>query len=333
MSPLRFLIPRLKHPKSFWTPVWICAALGVLVTVFVLGDSLSDQRWESEYKDRLAVAAMRSPGDALNMAEEGVKKGRLDFPVYRDLLASALSREDGDARGMALTSMANVLAYGNAFSSELRTWVRSKPPQVFIYVRKDIDESVGRTLEEELKQHGMDVVGRGAHEPNNIAKTVVFCYEETVCNQSAQFVVNLLRGQGYEAEGPTKGYEAEGPTKDKTSDVPVSTKVALSAQGIASARGHEAMMLLNKSRIDVVLAETKNSQLVPDDFDVKWLQRALNMLGQASLKVDGKSGKLTRAALRAFQASAGLPADGEPTKATRDAILKALSTPQSTASL
>jgi hypothetical protein len=325
MNPLRFLIPRLKHPKSFWTPVWICAALGVLVTVFLLGDSLSDQQWESEYRDKLTVAAMRSPGDALNMAEEGVRKGRLDFPVYRDLLASALSREDGDARGMALTSMANVLAYGNAFSSDLRTWFRSKPPQVFIYVRKDIDETVGRTLEEELKQHGMDVVGRGAYEPNKIANTVVYCYEETVCNQSAQFVVNLLRGQGYEAEGPTK---------DKTYDVPVSTKVALSAQGIASAQGHEAMMLLNKSRIDVVLAETKNSQLVLADFDVKWLQRALNMLGyNPKLKVDGDFKEKTRAALKAFQVSAGLPANGELTVATRDAILNALSTPQSTASL
>ena len=78
----------------------------------------------------------------------------------------------------------------------------SKRPQVFIYAGKDIDQSVGQALEEELKQHGMDVIGRGARDPSRITKTEVFCYGEDVCNQSAQSVVNLLRGQGYEAEGP-----------------------------------------------------------------------------------------------------------------------------------
>jgi putative peptidoglycan binding protein len=315
---------RTRRPKGFWTPVLVFTALVGIFTVFGFGDFLSDQQWESEYRDRLAVAAMRSPGDALNMAEEGVEQGRLDFPVYRELLASALSREDGDARGMALKSMASVLAYGGAFSNDLRKWFQSKPPQVFIYVRKDIDESVARTLEEELKQHGMDVVGRGAYEPNNITKTVVFCYEETVCNQSAQFVVNLLLGRGYEAEGPRN---------DKGHDVPVPTDAAFSTQGAVSAQGNEAMMLLNNSRIDVVLAGAKNTQLVSAGFDVKSLQQALNTLGHTSLKVDGNLGKRTRAALKAFQTSAGLPADGVLTVATRDAILKALSNSQLTASL
>jgi hypothetical protein len=170
----------------------------------------------------------------------------------------------------------------------------------------------------------MDVVGRGAYEPNNISKTVVFCYEETVCNQSAQFVGNLLQGRGYEAEGPTK---------DKIYDLPVPTDAAFSPQGAVSAQGNEAMMLLNNSRIDVVLAEAKDTQFVSADFDVKRLQQALKTLGHTSLKVDGTFGKQTRTALKAFQTSAGLPADGVLTAATRDAILKALSNNQLTASL
>jgi hypothetical protein len=302
---------RSRYPKYFWAPVWISIALVVLCAVFILGSFLSDQQWESEYRDRLAVAAMRSPGDALNLAEEGVEKGRIDFSIYRELLTSALGREDGDARGMALKSIANVLAYGGAFSGDLQRWFRSKPPQVFIYVRKDIDEGVGRAFEEELKQHGMDVIGRGAREPSKITKTEVFCYDETVCKQSAQFVVSLLQGQGYQAEGPTQ---------DKRSDV------AVSAQGnddAVTTQVNDAMMLLNKSRIDVVLAEGKTAQLGLAEFDVIRLQEALKKLGHV-LPVDGKTGRKTSAALKAFQANAGLPADGVFTTATRDAILKAL---------
>jgi hypothetical protein len=309
---------RKKYPKHFWTPVWVCTAFVVLVAVYALGGYLRDQDWKGEYRDRLAVAAMRSPGDALNMAEEGVEKDRLDFPVYRGLLTSALSREDGDARGMALKSIANVLAYGGAFSNDLQKWFQSKPPQVFIYVRKDADEAVGQALEEELKQHGMDVIGRGARDPSKITKTEVFCYDEVVCNQSAQFVVNLLQGQGYKAEGPTK---------DKTYNVVVPTDVALSTQR------NEAVMLLNKSRIDVVLAEAKNTQVASADFDIRWLQQALKTLGYAGVKVDGEFGRKTRAALKAFQKSAGLPADGVYTMVTRDKILQVLSNSPSTASL
>ncbi|TGQ35035.1 peptidoglycan-binding domain-containing protein [Mesorhizobium sp. M00.F.Ca.ET.216.01.1.1] len=303
---------RRKYPKHFWTPVWVCIAFVVLASIYELGDYFRDQVWKGEYRDRLAVAAMRSPGDALNMAEDGVEKDFIQFPVYRDLLASALSRGDGDARGMALNSIANVLAYGGVFSDDLRTWFHSKPPQVFIYARKDIDQSVGQTLEEELKQHGMDVVGRGAREPDKITKTVVYCYEENVCNQSARLVVSLLQGQGYEAEGPTQ---------DKTYPQ-------------KSTQGHEAMMLVNQSRIDVVLALPKNIQLASAGFDVRWLQQALKTLGyDPKLKVDGDFKEKTRAALKAFQKSAGLPADGVYTVTTRDKILQVLSNSPSTASL
>ena len=303
---------RRKYPKHFWTPVWVCIAFVVLASTYALGDYLRDQEWKGEYRDRLAVAAMRSPGDALNMAEDGVEKDFLRFPVYRDLVASALSREDGDARGMALNSIAKVLAYDDAFSNDLRAWFKSKPPQVFIYARKDIDRSVGQALEQELKQHGMDVVGRGAHEPNSITKTVVYCFEENVCNQSARLVVSLLQGQGYEAEGPTKTYGAP----------PESTK------------GHEAMMLVNQSRIDVVLALPQNTQLASAPSDVRRLQQALKTLGyDPKLKVDGDFGDKTRAALKAFQKSVGLPADGENTVATHDKILQVLSNSPSTASL
>ena len=94
------------------------------------------------------------------------------------------------------------------------------------------------------------------------------------------------------------------------------------------------MMLLDNSRIDVFLALPRNMQLASAPFDVRWLQQALKTLGfDPKLKVDGDFRNKTRAALQAFQTSAGLPADGVVTVATRDAIQKALSNRQMTASL
>jgi len=285
-----------------------------IFAVFLVGEFIGDQQWEGRYRDRIDAAAMRSPGDALSMAEAGVEQGRLDFAVYRDLLASTLSRADGDARRMALNSVASVLAYGDAFSEDLRRWFRSRPPQVFIYISKGGDDSAGRILEEELKQHGMDVVGRGAYQPKGITKTAVFCYDETVCAQSARFVVNLLQGRGYDAEGPNK---------DQARDASVPMNAAFSTQGAVSTQGNEATMLLNNGRIDVALAEVKNTPLGSKEL-TRWLQDALNRLGFGSLKVDGDFGDKTRAALKAFQKSAGLLADGKLTDATHDAIQKAL---------
>ena len=48
----------------------------------------------------------------------------------------------------------------------------------------------------------------------------------------------------------------------------------------------------------------------PPDHSVMQLQRALNFLGFGPLDVDGAAGPRTKAAIRAFQASAGLDVDG-----------------------
>ena len=53
--------------------------------------------------------------------------------------------------------------------------------------------------------------------------------------------------------------------------------------------------------------------------DAKAVQTALNSNG-ASLKVDGKMGKATRAALRKFQASKNLPKTGKADAATTKAL-------------
>ena len=44
--------------------------------------------------------------------------------------------------------------------------------------------------------------------------------------------------------------------------------------------------------------------------NIRWLQAALNRVGNARLAEDGVAGRATREALRAFQATHGLPADG-----------------------
>src|SRR4051794_31528809 len=113
-----FAAERTRRLRRFLAPVFVCTALLSLFAVFGVGEFVGDQRWESRYRDRIDVAAMRSPGDALNIAEEGVERGSLDFAVYSDLLDSALSRADGDARRTALKSVASVLAYGDAFSED-----------------------------------------------------------------------------------------------------------------------------------------------------------------------------------------------------------------------
>lgn len=46
------------------------------------------------------------------------------------------------------------------------------------------------------------------------------------------------------------------------------------------------------------------------EFDVEWLQESLNQLINANLKVDGIYGERTRDAVKKFQTSRGLTADG-----------------------
>lgn len=73
-------------------------------------------------------------------------------------------------------------------------------------------------------------------------------------------------------------------------------------------------------------------EIVPDlmtggeatQLDVKWLQQALNVTTRAGLAIDGDYGESTRAAVKRFQESAGLEADGWAGVLTEAALLREL---------
>jgi hypothetical protein len=303
------------YSRSSYAPYWVLLMIGCAVAGYKLGVYCDNQEWSNEYKDKLALAAIRSPSIALNLAEEAVEKDRLEFPVYRDLLGGVISREGGEARMAALGSIANVLGFGGAFAGDLKRWFDSQPPQVFIYSGSDGDGIARKALAEDLRQHSMDVVSDGTIEPTRSGKTEIRCYDDAVCKQGALSAANVLRGQGYEIDGPKKideGFELA---------------AASVSDSDKSGNANDAMKLLNRKRVDIVLAAaTAAPQSV--DFDLgtaPGAQQALNKLG-VPVKVDGDFGRDSRAALKVFQARNGLPQDGAfpLAQSTRETMTKAL---------
>lgn len=63
--------------------------------------------------------------------------------------------------------------------------------------------------------------------------------------------------------------------------------------------------------------ELEQTDWAPISYDTKWVQETLNLLGYGPLKTDGKMGPATEAAIRRFQETNGLKADGDPGPITR----------------
>src|SRR5215217_5911591 len=70
---------------------------------------------------------------------------------------------------------------------------------------------------------------------------------------------------------------------------------------------------------DVRLGETDRRSPVY----IRWVQESLNRVSRAGLKVDGRLGPLTRAAVKAFQWGRGLPADGVVGRHTEEGLVTA----------
>ncbi len=190
--------------KNFWTPIWITAVIGAGGIAFSVGQYLTQQQWAEADKNALAVDSMSSPRFALAEAERQLLDERIDFAVYRDLLRGALGRADPEVRSAAYQSIHRVLAAGRGCSDALKKELASMPTQVFIRA-SDQGASAAQDIEQKLKRRDTAVVIQETQNPSNkISKTEVLCYDQDVCKQSGQSVVNLLREEGYDASGPTQ---------------------------------------------------------------------------------------------------------------------------------
>ncbi len=192
-----------RRSKNFWTPIWITAIIIVGGIAFSVGEYLTQQQWANSEQNALAVNSMNNPRFALAEAERQLLDDRIDFAVYRDLLRGALGRADPEVRSAAYQSIHRVLAAGRGCSEALKRELASMPTQVFIRT-SDHGGSAAQDIEQKLKRRDTAVVIQETQNPNNkIAKTQVLCYDQDVCKQSGQAVVNLLQEEGYDASGPT----------------------------------------------------------------------------------------------------------------------------------
>jgi hypothetical protein len=241
---------RPRYSRYFWTPVYLFLGLCVGLALLVLGGYIVLQQWaEDDYAD-LVVATMQSPSAGLSRAEALLLEDRIDFALYRDLLRTALVHQDADLRSAANQSIANVLGSGRAFADVLKTELAAMPPQVFIMTtRTDAGVSGGQTLEVELKERGVDVVSRKARDPAGISKTQVVCYDRSECKETAQSVVNLLREWGYDVADAKPGDNVE-----------------------------DSAMILDRKRVDVVLADIKRTGPAPSGT-VPYSQRPADHIG------------------------------------------------------
>lgn len=179
----------------FWAPVFLFVAVAGGIGLFEYGEFAREQERSGEDMTALAVAAMRSPSEALADAERHLMTERIDFPLYRDLLQAALSRPDSAVRNVAYQSIHRVLASGRTSGERLKKWLPSLPTEVFIMTS---DKGAAQEIEEKLKRRDTDVVIQEDGKP--VGKTQVLCYDQEVCKQTAPSVVNVLRQQGYEVD-------------------------------------------------------------------------------------------------------------------------------------
>ena len=193
-----------RRSRNFWTPIWIAAMVSAGGIAFTAGQYLTEQQWADADQNALAVDSMSSPRFALAEAERQLLDDRIGFAVYRDLLRGALGRPDPEVRSAAYQSIHRVLAAGRGCSDALKKELASMPTQVFIRAT-DQGASAAQDIEQKLKRRDTAVVIQEAQNPSSkISKTEVLCYDQDVCKQSGQSVVNLLREEGYDASGPTQ---------------------------------------------------------------------------------------------------------------------------------
>ena len=195
--------------KSFWTPIWITGIICVGGIAFSVGQYLTQQQWAEADNNALAADSMENPRYALAEAERELLDDRIDFPLYRDLLRGALNWADPEVRSAAYQSIHRVLASGRGCANALKKELASMPTQVFIRT-SDQDASAAQDVEQKLKRRDTAVVILETQNPGaKISKTEVLCYDQHVCKESGQSVVNLLHEEGYDASGPTQMDGAE----------------------------------------------------------------------------------------------------------------------------
>lgn len=83
---------------------------------------------------------------------------------------------------------------------------------------------------------------------------------------------------------------------------------------------HEVSALLQ--RLGLVPAQAAITRVAAHNFDVKWVQEAVNKQTSLGIKVDGVFGELTRDAVRVYQGKRKLAQDGWPGPLTLAALEK-----------
>lgn len=190
-----------RRSKYFWLPVWIFLTACLGAALVGLGAHIIEEQWSAQESSALAIAAMRSPTEALEAAEQLLLEKRVDFSLYRDLLKVALSQQDPELRNSANQSITRVLSSNLAFADDLKKVLSSMPTQVFI-ITSDAGTSVGHDIEQKLKRRETVLVTHETRDPRikEINKTEVFCYDPdgSACKQTAKGLVNLLQEEGFD---------------------------------------------------------------------------------------------------------------------------------------
>jgi hypothetical protein len=206
-----------RYSRYFMAPVWIALALCGMGLAFLVGGYLVTDEWSRQDQDTLTDYKGVSPSSALVLAAEGVKRGRIDFAVYRDLLRGALAEENGRAHTLAFVSIRDVLRYGGAFADDLKAELEGMAPQVFITTttsKAGIDAA--EALERELRDVGMTIANREALDPAQVGESKVSCYSADTC-KDAKALVSLLRDRGYNVGEADAANRSEDKSQDTAS--------------------------------------------------------------------------------------------------------------------
>lgn len=185
-------IDKPRRSRHFWAPVWISLVIGGGIGVFYCGQFIKE--YQQSGKDTLSVTAMRSPSEALEVAEGQLLRGSIDFAFYRDLLQAALSQSDYQLGKAAYQSIQRVLASGRPCAERLEKWLPSLPREVFITTA---DKGAAQDIEQKLNRADTDVFIKVGGAP--FRRTQVSCYDQAVCKQTAALIA-LLRDEGYEVD-------------------------------------------------------------------------------------------------------------------------------------
>ena len=180
--------------KYFWVPFWLAVATGTGIAGYYLGLHAANEAAGEKDVAALAIAAMRSPIDGIQYAENRLLSDKIGYEVYRGVIRAGLKKPDIETLEAVFESLTHVIASGDANQRDTQKMIDQMKPIVLLALSEDSEHTAG--LNKEFRAFGMDTVI--ASHKDESKDNAVICYKDETCITSAKRVKEILANRGFQ---------------------------------------------------------------------------------------------------------------------------------------